>query len=53
MRQIGGEVSFVMFLLTAFITALNIVAINCLIGLNLKFLKLLKTLIQNFNRLFL
>ena len=38
MRQIGGEVGFVMFLLTAFITALNTAAIKCLTSLNLKFL---------------
>ena len=29
MRQIGGEVGFVMFLLTAFFIALNITAMNC------------------------
>jgi len=29
MRQIGGEVGSVMFLLTVFFIALNIVAMNC------------------------
>jgi len=34
MRQIGGEVGFIMFLLTA---ALKNVVMNCLTGLTLKF----------------
>jgi len=37
MRQIGGEVGSVMFLLTASITALNIAAMNHLTGLTLKY----------------